>query len=263
MRNAIDCFNVQPAIRSCERAASIIAFAVQTDQLEGFDLTLRKYALLGAVSALVLPATVPGLAQDGSNTSNGGNAQPAETAPASAENGASTAADQAQDAAQSTGEAVGSAVDEAADATGEAAQEVMEAADQAAQEAADTVASEIDPSAEQAGEPINAVMTGDSFEGYLASDVMGATVMNASGESIGDVNDLIMGTDNALAGVVVGVGGFLGIGEKGVGLAMSALERSTTQDGEVSFTVDASAADLKAAPQFTLTPGQDGSSSAN
>jgi hypothetical protein len=57
----------------------------------------------------------------------------------------------------------------------------------------------------------------------LATDLIGVNVIGADDASIGSVKDLVMDGQNRLAGVVVGVGGFLGIGEKSVGIPIDAL----------------------------------------
>jgi sporulation protein YlmC with PRC-barrel domain len=67
-------------------------------------------------------------------------------------------------------------------------------------------------------------MTG---EGHLATQIIGESVFNGSGddaENIGDVNDIVLGTDGNIQAVVVGVGGFLGIGEKDVAVDFAQLE---------------------------------------
>ena len=53
----------------------------------------------------------------------------------------------------------------------------------------------------------------------LASSLIGQSLYNGSGEdaeSVGDVNDVVLSQDGKARAVVVGVGGFLGIGEKDV-----------------------------------------------
>jgi hypothetical protein len=60
---------------------------------------------------------------------------------------------------------------------------------------------------------------------YLAKDLLlGAKVHNAEGAIVGDVEDLILNADNQVQGVIMGVGGFGGWGEKRVGVALSALQ---------------------------------------
>lgn len=56
----------------------------------------------------------------------------------------------------------------------------------------------------------------------LANDLLGVNVIGADDSSIGSVKDLVMDGQNRLVGIVVGVGGFLGIGEKSVAIPMDA-----------------------------------------
>jgi sporulation protein YlmC with PRC-barrel domain len=58
----------------------------------------------------------------------------------------------------------------------------------------------------------------------LGSDLRGTRVYGASNESIGDISDLVVDRDGRLAAVIVGVGGFLGIGQKDVAVPFEALE---------------------------------------
>ena len=62
-------------------------------------------------------------------------------------------------------------------------------------------------------------------DGHLATAIIGETVYNGTGEdaqNIGDVNDIVIGKDGNIEAVVVGVGGFLGIGEKDVAVEYAA-----------------------------------------
>jgi sporulation protein YlmC with PRC-barrel domain len=60
---------------------------------------------------------------------------------------------------------------------------------------------------------------------YLAKTrLIGAKVLNKDGIVIGDIEDLIIGTDNKIDGVIMGVGGFLGAGEKKIGVRYEALK---------------------------------------
>ncbi|UFX48946.1 PRC-barrel domain-containing protein [Bradyrhizobium sp. 41S5] len=53
-----------------------------------------------------------------------------------------------------------------------------------------------------------------SYKGdWRASKVVGLSVYNDSNESVGSINDLLMDKDGAIKVVVIGVGGFLGVGE--------------------------------------------------
>jgi sporulation protein YlmC with PRC-barrel domain len=59
---------------------------------------------------------------------------------------------------------------------------------------------------------------------WLASALIGRTVTNAQGETLGDINDLIIDEQGTVVAVIIGVGGFLGVGEKDVGVRYSALQ---------------------------------------
>lgn len=58
----------------------------------------------------------------------------------------------------------------------------------------------------------------------MASDLRGTTVYGANDENIGEIDDIVLQRDGRVAAVVVGVGGFLGIGEKNVAIPFDALE---------------------------------------
>ena len=58
----------------------------------------------------------------------------------------------------------------------------------------------------------------------LASDLRGTTVYGANGERIGDISDMLVERDGRTVAVIVGVGGFLGIGQKDVAVPFEALE---------------------------------------
>ena len=67
---------------------------------------------------------------------------------------------------------------------------------------------------------------------YLAADLLlKAKVRGADGEIFGDIEDLILNEYNQVEGVIIGVGGFLGVGEKRIGVRYSALQ-FTDKGGE-------------------------------
>ena len=53
---------------------------------------------------------------------------------------------------------------------------------------------------------------------WLVTKFMGTDVMGAKNERIGDVKDMLFDKDGKINAVLVGVGGFLGIGEKNVAI---------------------------------------------
>jgi sporulation protein YlmC with PRC-barrel domain len=81
----------------------------------------------------------------------------------------------------------------------------------------------------------------------LAAELMNVSVIDAEGNDIGDIEDLIVDPEGGVDGVVVSVGGFLGVGAKDVAVRWSAVEHSP-EEQEVKL--DVSRADLEAAPDF-------------
>jgi len=59
---------------------------------------------------------------------------------------------------------------------------------------------------------------------YRASKLPGVNIYNSKDESIGEVNELVVDKNGAIQAVVIGVGGFLGIGEKNVALPYNAIK---------------------------------------
>ena len=86
---------------------------------------------------------------------------------------------------------------------------------------------------------------------WLGSDLMGASVIGAEGESIGEIEDVLIKADGTVSAVVVGVGGFLGIGEKAVAVPFSGLNLAREDDGDLVVTVNATKDELNAAPTYT------------
>lgn len=85
---------------------------------------------------------------------------------------------------------------------------------------------------------------------HLASDWIGETVYNSADENLGDITDLLIDEDGMIRGVVLGVGGFLGIGKKLVGVPFEALRTTTDENGAVTIYLDATAEQLEAALAF-------------
>ena len=82
-----------------------------------------------------------------------------------------------------------------------------------------------------------------------ANDYIGKTVYDQGGNNIGDVNDLIISSDGKIQAVILGVGGFLGIGEKDVAVNTSAIQM--VQDGSNSrLVVQATKEALNNAPSY-------------
>ena len=82
-----------------------------------------------------------------------------------------------------------------------------------------------------------------------ASDFIGKRVYTRQGEDIGEVNDLIVTDNGSVQAVILGVGGFLGLGEKDVAVSMRSIE--VQSDGNsAKLVVDASKDQLTNAPGY-------------
>lgn len=66
--------------------------------------------------------------------------------------------------------------------------------------------------------------------------LIGAKVYNKEGAIIGDIEDLILAPNNQVVGVIMGIGGFLGAGEKKVGVQYWALQ-FLQKDGKTQITL--------------------------
>jgi sporulation protein YlmC with PRC-barrel domain len=84
---------------------------------------------------------------------------------------------------------------------------------------------------------------------WNTKDFMGSRVYNMAGERIGDVNDVLI-DDGRVTAIVIGVGGFLGIGEKEVSMQPDQVKRMGHSDGEAYFTVNSTKDQLQAAPAY-------------
>lgn len=79
----------------------------------------------------------------------------------------------------------------------------------------------------------------------MGADLRGARVYGANNENVGDIRDILLERDGRVAALIVGVGGFLGIGEKSVALPFNAFE----------FTTAGAATATSGAPRDPVTTG--------
>ena len=87
----------------------------------------------------------------------------------------------------------------------------------------------------------------------LATEIIGKQVYSSTAEDaehIGDVNNLVIGENGEIAAVVIGVGGFLGIGEKNVAVNYAELEWTVAADNSERFVLPTTKEALESAPDF-------------
>jgi sporulation protein YlmC with PRC-barrel domain len=80
-----------------------------------------------------------------------------------------------------------------------------------------------------------------------ADKLIGTSVYNTEGQSVGSVQDIVFDKDGKIVGVVLKVGGILGIGGKSVGIKWTEVQVTPKADAvKVNYTED----QLKVAPDF-------------
>lgn len=62
------------------------------------------------------------------------------------------------------------------------------------------------------------------------SKLRGTDVRNSAGEALGDINDVLIDSSGQPSVAIIGVGGFLGMGEKNVGVPFQALQFTTSAE---------------------------------
>jgi hypothetical protein len=110
---------------------------------------------------------------------------------------------------------------------------------------------------EAPAKPIEGQIIKQDKNTYLASALIGSWVRSSGNETIGDVNDVIINPNGAVEGVVIGVGGFMGMGEKPVAVALNRLTISPTENlDSANVMLNVSLAELEAAPEFQTAYAQ-------
>ena len=85
--------------------------------------------------------------------------------------------------------------------------------------------------------------------GIHAGNLIGSEVKSMNDETVGNVSDLVIDSDGQVAAIIVGVGGFLGVGEKDVAISWDSVTRSQNPSDE-GVMVDVSRESLNSAPAF-------------
>lgn len=86
---------------------------------------------------------------------------------------------------------------------------------------------------------------------WLASNVIGASVVGPDNKTIGEINDFVIDQSGTAEAAVVGVGGFLGVGEKDVAIPFKSLQITRKENGMLDkVTLPMTKADLEKAPTF-------------
>ncbi len=99
---------------------------------------------------------------------------------------------------------------------------------------------------------LNEMISGEA----LATEWIGEPIYNAAAEELGTIDDLVLDKDGHIVAAIVGVGGFLGIGQKTVAISWTSLQAEITTDDEVRLILAADRAALETAPDYLLLTEQ-------
>ena len=102
-----------------------------------------------------------------------------------------------------------------------------------------------------AGE-MSAFKTTQAAEEWRIANYVGKPITNDKGEKIGNIDDVLFDRSGKITTVVIGVGGFLGLGEKKVALPFEAITYSET-DSKREIMVPLTKEALQTAPEFKPT----------
>jgi sporulation protein YlmC with PRC-barrel domain len=92
-------------------------------------------------------------------------------------------------------------------------------------------------------------MTDEPANAMTVTDYYKQAVYDPQNNKIGDVEDVLLTSDGRVNALVIGVGGFLGIGEKHVLVPFTAVKMDR-KDNKVTLMMNSSKDELKAAPGF-------------
>ncbi len=87
---------------------------------------------------------------------------------------------------------------------------------------------------------------------YRGSEIIGATVLDSTGEKVAEVDDLVVSTDDKKIHAVLSVGGVAGIGAKLISIPLDELKISPVGEDQeaLNLRVEATADELESKPVF-------------
>lgn len=85
---------------------------------------------------------------------------------------------------------------------------------------------------------------------WRASNLMGLKVTNAANETIGDINEILFDANGKISAVVIGVGGFLGMGERHAAVEFGSVQLSRDKSNAPLARVNVTKDQLKLAPEW-------------
>ncbi|MBO0733673.1 MAG: PRC-barrel domain-containing protein [Methylocapsa sp.] len=101
------------------------------------------------------------------------------------------------------------------------------------------------------GEPATSLSTSQ----WMVSNIYKANVYGENDQKIGDVDDLVIGPNGDVQQAIIGVGGFLGVGEKDVAIPFQDL-KVTKKNGKDWVVLNMTKDELKKAPAYAKPAGK-------
>jgi hypothetical protein len=110
----------------------------------------------------------------------------------------------------------------------------------------------IEPAAPKSAEAPSGTqfLTKQESSDYLASNLIGESVYNSQDEVIGDINDLVSDETGKFVAVLIGTGGFLGMGEKDVALRFEDLRFTRDESNDIKVIANMSKDMIASAPDY-------------
>lgn len=171
---------------------------------------------------------------------------------ADAEKKDETALEQTGEAIENTTEDAVTATENAADTVAEKTESAIDAAGDATREANEETSATATPG--MVTPPAVAPMEGYALvepTEVTAEELDGARVYDSKNEWIGEISEIVLNSDGEIETLVVDVGGFLGIGEKPVGLGFDTVTlQKESESGEVRTTVSSTREELEQLPEY-------------
>jgi PRC-barrel domain len=108
----------------------------------------------------------------------------------------------------------------------------------------------IEPAAPKAADASGQFLDRQASDDWLASNLLGQVVYNGEDENIGEINDLVTDRNGKIVAVLIGSGGFLGIGEKDVAVRFEDLKLARDEGDNVKIIANLNKETLAAAPDY-------------
>jgi sporulation protein YlmC with PRC-barrel domain len=102
-----------------------------------------------------------------------------------------------------------------------------------------------------AASPPAQTLTSMPSDSVTVTDWYKQDVYDTANNKIGDIKDVLVDRDGKVAALIIGVGGFLGAGEKDVAVPFSAIQMTTKNNNSKYLVMNATKDDLKNAPGYT------------